>query len=433
MEQTAIKALAEMTLHLLRKAGATKAHVRIAESKKHELNVANSRMSLYRTTDDISMELMAMKGYKKGVKRINQLKDTEIEEAVLQTVKSATDSQDDEANDIADYIPSCNFQSGPEVCDFDRMYDKLDEFIGESKKEAPLVNLLEGALEYVTDRVTFLNSNGVHNTSRNSFYHLGLVFMAVEGNKSSSFNYSDAVRSSLSGKLSEHGSLMRLIRESQKQLEPKPFPGNFVGDIVITPDCMNDFLSFIIRNLTDQSIYTRTSIFTDKLNRTIGDQSLTLYALPVGEDMPDKMFFTDDGYKTRDRAIIQNGVLNTYLLSLYGAKKTGLDRADTVGSNLVMVPGNIKKEEMISRIKKGVLLGRFSGGDPAPNGDFSGVAKNSFLIEDGEIKHALQETMISGNFSKMLFDIKGISAERTNFGSAIIPWVHVDGIQVISA
>jgi PmbA protein len=433
MEQTAIKALAEKSLHLLKKAGATKAYVRISDSKKQELNIANNSMSLYRTTDDISMELMAMKGYKKSTKRINQLRDSEIEQAVIQTVKAAADSQEDEANDIAEYQPSYSFRSGPDSCDFDRMYGKLEEFIVESKKEAPSVNLLEGALEYVTGNVTFLNSNGVQNTSKNSFYRFGLAFMAVEDNRTSSFNYSEVLRPSLSGKLSETGSLMTLIKESQKQLEPKPFPGNYIGDIVITPDCMNDFLSFIIDNLSDHSIYTRTSIFTDRINQCIADQALTLYALPVGEEMSKKVFFTNDGYTAKDRAIIQNGVLNTYLLSLYGANKTGLNRAATVGTNLVILPGGIKKEEMIGRIKKGILLGRFSGGEPAPNGDFSGVAKNSFLIEDGQIRHALQETMISGNFSKMLFDIKGISAERTNFGSAIIPWVHVDGIQVISA
>ena len=33
-------------------------------------------------------------------------------------------------------------------------------------------------------------------------------------------------------------------------------------------------------------------------------------------------------------------------------------------------------------VERGVLLGRFSGGSPSPSGDFSGVAKNSFLIEN---------------------------------------------------
>ena len=53
-------------------------------------------------------------------------------------------------------------------------------------------------------------------------------------------------------------------------------------------------------------------------------------------------------------------------------------------------------------IDKGALVNRLSMGSPAANGDFSGVIKNSFLIEDGGLSGALSETMISGNTINML-------------------------------
>ena len=67
---------------------------------------------------------------------------------------------------------------------------------------------------------------------------------------------------------------------------------------------------------------------------------------------------------------------------------------------------------------------RFSGGSPSDSGDFSGVAKNSYLIEQGKIVRPIGETMIAGNLAKLFSDVKAISRERVNYGSAILPWLQ---------
>ena len=85
---------------------------------------------------------------------------------------------------------------------------------------------------------------------------------------------------------------------------------------------------------------------------------------------------------------------------------------------------------MIKSVERGILLARFSGGYPSDNGDFSGVAKNSYLIENGEIKYPISESMISGNFAEMLKNIKAISKERIDYGFSILPWIQVSGITI---
>ena len=67
-------------------------------------------------------------------------------------------------------------------------------------------------------------------------------------------------------------------------------------------------------------------------------------------------------------------------------------------------------------MKRGALVGRLSMGQPAPNGDFAGVIKNSFLVENGEQKGALAEVMISGNVAQMMNNIEAISRESLDFG-----------------
>ena len=86
--------------------------------------------------------------------------------------------------------------------------------------------------------------------------------------------------------------------------------------------------------------------------------------------------------------------------------------------------------EIIAGIDKGIYVMRFSGGQPAPSGEFSGVAKNSFLIENGRITRPLTETMISGNVADMLNNVAGISSEASVDGSSILPYVAFGGVTI---
>lgn len=85
---------------------------------------------------------------------------------------------------------------------------------------------------------------------------------------------------------------------------------------------------------------------------------------------------------------------------------------------------------MIKNTKKGILLSRFSGGHPNDNGDFSGIAKNSYYIEDGEIKYPVKEIMVTGNLIRLINDIVEISEEVTDFGYTKFPWMKVTDITI---
>ena len=67
-------------------------------------------------------------------------------------------------------------------------------------------------------------------------------------------------------------------------------------------------------------------------------------------------------------------------------------------------------------------------GRPATNGDFSGVIKNSFAVEDGVVGQALSETMISRNMARMLHDIVAVSRERIDTGALRLPWMRIGGL-----
>ncbi|MDO9578879.1 MAG: metallopeptidase TldD-related protein [Candidatus Cloacimonadales bacterium] len=182
--------------------------------------------------------------------------------------------------------------------------------------------------------------------------------------------------------------------------------------------------------LEDYSLIKGSSVFKDKLGEVIADNRFTLHSKPLSGELAGNYFVTNDGYEAQNSTIIEKGILKTFELSLYGSRKTGKTRAVNSGGCYIVEPGETEFEEMIKNTEKGLLLCRFSGGNPNDSGDFSGVAKNSYYIENGEIKYPVSETMISGNLVEMLQNIVEISAERINTGYQIYPWIKFDGVTV---
>ena len=58
------------------------------------------------------------------------------------------------------------------------------------------------------------------------------------------------------------------------------------------------------------------------------------------------------------------------------------------------------------------------------------MAKNSFLIEDGEIKGAVSETMINGNLAELLNNLADISKETVEDGSSVLPYMAFDKVVI---
>lgn len=85
---------------------------------------------------------------------------------------------------------------------------------------------------------------------------------------------------------------------------------------------------------------------------------------------------------------------------------------------------------MIKPVDKGLIMGGYSGGEPGTNGEFSGVAKNSFFIENGEVKYAVSETMVNGNLGEIVKNIRDISKEQICDGSSVVPYIAVSGVVI---
>jgi PmbA protein len=227
----------------------------------------------------------------------------------------------------------------------------------------------------------------------------------------------------------ECSSFNTLLKQSVEQLDTKPLEGKFTGDVIITPECLGDMIEMYLDvYLSDTALIAGTSALKDKINQMVACEKLTLHSNPVSDEISDGYFITKDGFEAQNITIIDKGMLKTFMLNLYGANKTSKDRALNSGGAYVVESGDKSFDEIVKSIKKGMLVARFSGGNPSRSGDFSGVAKNSYYVEDGEIKYPVSETMISGNLYEMFNNIIDISKERVDFGNAILPWIAASGI-----
>lgn len=426
-----IKEIAEYTLNALKKAGADDAQCIVSTDKTDEFNVDSGEFSLLRTLFDSSIVMKALKDGKKGIISANKLDRDSIDKAVKDCIAAAESSVSDEAESIAPKIKNENFVSGVLEPDRDRFFDRLKEYLADVKTDYPKIMLEQLVSKYIRGETVFMNTNGVEFNYTYGYYDLSTMFSAHDGEKSSSFNGYYAKFDSLDRKLIDIGMQRTLFAENERQTDTRPFPGKTVGKVILTPACLIDILSIALGNFaSDGTIIDKTSPWISMLGKQVASEKLTVSTKPLDERVVCGERFTGEGFKSENMDIIKNGVLKSFVLSNYGSRKTGFPRALNLSQNLFVEPGDVSLKELIKNVDRGIIMTRFSGGEPGTNGDFSGVAKNSFMIENGEMTYALSETMVSGNLVTMLKNIIGISSETVCDGITVLPYILFDGITI---
>lgn len=421
--------LSTMTSH-----GADQASATLKYFNQHEFNTESHEVKLLRSTSEATVTLTYYTDSRKASTSVNKLSDQDIKQAILQLKKQAESAPKDSANDIAEPCEASKnktvFKLGVEEADFDRLYNLLTQFNLDIKQNYPQIKG-DVVLSYNQSRNYVANTKGVYLEESSGRYHFSIMFAAKDGEKITSLKFSSASFLNLEDNLMNIAQTGNVFKETIQELEAKPLKSKFVGDVIIAPLCLQDFLRMIQSiSLTDRSLISGTSILKDKIGERIASPLLNWYSIPNHPDLAGSYALTSDGYVAKDIPVIENGILKNHLLSLYGSKKINAERSGSYGSTIIVDSGKTPFEDLVKNVERGILLTRFSGGAPGSNGDFTGVAKNSFYIEKGQIQFPITETMISGNLFDVLKEMKDISQERINFGSEILPWIHTRGITV---
>lgn len=425
-----MKEIAGTALSALAAAGMDKSQVKVTVRERDELCFEGGRISSLRTSQSRELRLSGIKDGRLGSATLSRVSKADIEAAALKIAEASAAFPADPALDISEKQPPAEFDNGVARPDRDTMFLRLSEFSAAVGRNYPLVRLGTVSLAFNREESLFLNSNGAEFVSRVGNYEVLAIYSSQKNGKVSSLGYSGFYAKELDRPLLEYASCEALISRSPEHLEARPVAGKFDGDIVLAPDCAGDFLSFVLNSVRDSMIISGAGVYRNRMGEKIASEALTLVSSPASPEMATPCFVTEEGYPAGEVKIIEGGVLKSFLLSRYGARKSGLRASASDGSCCQVLPGDKTYGQLIEGVRRGLLLFGFSGAKPDNNGDFSGVAKNSFYIEDGKVLFPVTETTVSGNIPALLSGIKGISRDRINLGYAIYPWICAGPVSI---
>ena len=424
--------LAKMILAEAQSLGADYAQCQVSESEKKEFNVDGGRFSLMRTLFDRDVSITVLKEQRKGSVRINRFDEAAVRAAARECLAACESAEPDPAWEFNAQPGEQDFTDGCPECDTEALFRRTRELLRDVNERHPKIMMEQMITEHTGEKCVYMNSAGVTYRTASGYYNFELMYSAHEGEQGSSFYGSSVMLKDLDRPVIDCALIERELGDVEKQIAAKPLQGKFVGTVVLAPMALGEIVLSTAMNsfLSDSSLIDGTSIWKDQLGKTVADERITVSLVPRCEDVVCGQRYTDEGYPAEDFDVIREGKLQRFLLSQYGANRVGGVRAPGSGSNVVMAPGDKSLEEIVSGIEKGVLVMRFSGGEPAPSGEFSGVAKNSFLIENGRVTDALTETMISGCVADMLRSVRAVSSDVLKDGTMVLPYVAFEGVTV---
>ena len=211
--------------------------------------------------------------------------------------------------------------------------------------------------------------------------------------------------------------------------------------IVFDPLVAASILEHIFEGVNGDSVYRGASFLAGKLGQKIAGDHVTVIddgTIPGGFGTSP---FDGEGVPTRRTVIVENGVLKSYLLNTYTAKKLGLQTtgnasrglAGTPGigpGNYFLQPGVKTPKEIIAGISNGLYVTEFLGqGVNLVTGDYSRGA-SGLWISGGELAYPVEEITVAGNLKELFFNISEIGDDLEFRGAVAAPTIRIDGLTV---
>src|SRR5579872_533321 len=211
--------------------------------------------------------------------------------------------------------------------------------------------------------------------------------------------------------------------------------------LVFDSENARSLLDNIFDAVNGDAIYRQSSFLEGKLGQKIASENVTIVddgTIPGGFGTSP---FDGEGVPSRRTVVIEKGILKSYLLNTYTAKKLGLattgNAARGLAGNPGIRPGNFflqkglrSPKEIIADVKQGLYVTELLGfGVNLVTGDFSRGA-SGIWIENGEFAYPVEEITIAGNLQDMYKNIVEVGNDLEFRGSSAAPTIRVDGMTI---
>lgn len=210
--------------------------------------------------------------------------------------------------------------------------------------------------------------------------------------------------------------------------------------VVLDPRVGMSLLGHLTGAVSGQSIARKTSFLLDALGTRVFAQGIHIRDDPHRPHGLRSRPFDGEGLPVSPLALIEDGMLETWLLDTASARQLGMEptghAARGIGgapgvstSNLYMEAGHVPVETLIADIARGVYVTELIGqGVNGVTGDYSRGAAG-FLIENGEIAGPVAEFTIAGNLRDMFRELTPANDLEFRYGTNV-PTLRIDGMTV---
>ncbi len=214
-------------------------------------------------------------------------------------------------------------------------------------------------------------------------------------------------------------------------------------EVLLEPMAFADILeNTLLPSLNADNVQKGRSSLIGKIGKNIAADALSLIDDGTLEGGIGTSSCDDEGTPSKRREVVKNGELKSFLYDCYTA---GKEKKESTGNavrgsftstpsisirNLIIDhPGS----DIIAETEEGVTVNTVIGAHTANpiSGDFSVEARNSFLIENGEITSPVKSMMISGNVFDLLHSINGAGKENRRVGNIITPALRVSKMRIV--
>ena len=204
--------------------------------------------------------------------------------------------------------------------------------------------------------------------------------------------------------------------------------------VIYSAEVASSLIGHFIAAIRGGSLYRKSSFLLDKLGQQIFPPFIHIHEQPHLKGALGSTCYDSEGVACEARDIVRDGVLQSYVLSSYSARKLGLQTTGNAGGvhNLSVDSTGSDQQALLKEMGSGLLITELMGqGINIVTGDYSRGA-TGFWVENGEIQYPVEEITVAGNLSNLFANIVAVGSDvdlrgNTRTGSILIQEMTVAG------
>lgn len=424
--------------------GASEVEVFVARQRSIEAGFENNEMKMAKRTTSSAAGIRVFRNRALGFASVNSLEPERLEKAVKDAVALSKNAPADANNGLPKPRPlrplSGLFDERIASISEEEVLERAQKMLASASSVDPRVSVDGGRFDAAFGSKAISNSLGVEGSEDFSAIYYEIGAHAVEGSDVSSIDYRFDGTRSIGDDDSEKISV-ELAQAAVESLSANKV-GSHVGSVIFSPlAAIEVLISPILFSIDSNNVQRGVSRFRDKTGESVASEILTITDDGTIQGGLSSSAFDREGTPHSPMSIIEKGKLRAFLHDSYTSRKEGIEsNGHAAGSprgvpsidatNVSVEAGVSTLEELVSSVKRGLLVQRFSGRVDPVSGDFSGVAKGSKSIEGGSLQGVVRETLISGNVYELLAKLSGLSRETKRVMDYRLPHFAVDDVSI---